>query len=153
MRETVTYLEPVFLIGMVKTARDGAGKILRIHGARSRPIIHLERSASASPLEFAPDPTLLRTASQVISVVSDCADAVQNCAAGMRLYPCSPRPHSCARNNPLIGLLSRTPDSRYAWRTWFPAALIVAHSLRRRRAALLCNYLHQLHRLPATRAT
>src|SRR5438105_3206278 len=72
----------------------GSCKILRIHGARSRPIIHLERSASASPLEFAPDPARLRAALQATSGVSDRACAAQNHAPGMRLHPSQLHLHS-----------------------------------------------------------
>ena len=71
-----------------------ASHYTRIHGARSRPIIHLERSASASPLEFAPDPAPLRAALQATSVVSDRACAAQNHAPGMRLHPSQLHLHS-----------------------------------------------------------
>jgi hypothetical protein len=81
------YLEPVCRVSMGKIEETGVEKILRIHGVRSRPIIHLERSASASPLEFAPGPASLPIRLQATSVVSDRAGAAQNRALDMRLYP------------------------------------------------------------------
>ena len=138
---------------VMRTSLEGDTGDWKYHGARSRPIIHLERSASASPLEFAPDPAPLRAAFRSFQLSLTVPARFKTTLLACGCTHATPRPHSCAHNNPLIGLLSRIPRARYAWRTWFPAVLLAAAAPRWWRTTLLRNHLHQLHRLPATRAT
>ena len=135
--------------------------ILRIDGARSRPIILVERSASASPLEFA-----LGAASSGPPL--PCSDSIYDdvgrptCRAERVPDDVRQSPHPLPPTLSAGGILSAGGGltitrmqcirrSRYVLRTCTPALSLVALPSCRWCAALAGNGLHQLHRLPASR--